>query len=292
MALVAAGSSGCLEPRKDKPAPTDDVPMDVVVARVNLNSAAMDFLLKAGAGSASGEFKRGDRRESFQLTATLLYRKPRNLYIKMEHLLGGTIEAGSNDEEFWFWEKTDKPRYLWGRHEFMTEDLEPDMPFRPDLLAEVLGLSELPTDTRGPAGPTFRVGSNCYELMFLKSDSNKQLYNARAIHVDRFPPFLIRSITYFRRNGHALMHAKLSDYRQVSGSTVLAPRRMYIDWLPEKGRLELEFATMARFDKPAVEKRFRSPMQQDRELGAVQRVDRPPLPATTPTTHPDQPTEP
>ena len=94
---------------------------------------------------------------------------------------------------------------------------------------------------------------------------------------------------YFRRDGHALMHAELSDYQKVSGSTVLAPRRMHIAWLPDKGRLELEFGTMARFDKPAAEIRFRSPLQRGFELGTVQRVDRPPLPATTPTTHPDQP---
>jgi len=295
--IVAVGSGGCLEPERVKHAPTDDVPMDVVIARVNRNSAAMDFLLKAGAGSAGGEFKRGGRRESFQLTATMLCRKPRDLYIKLEHL-GGTIEAGSNAEEFWFWEKTDKLRYWWGRHEFMAdddediEDIEPDMPFRPDLLAEVLGLSELPTDTTGPEGPLFLVGSNCYELMFLKSDAKQQLCYAKAVNVDRFPPFLIRSVMYFRRDGHPLMLAKLSDYRNISGIDVLAPHHILIDWLTDKGTLALEFGTMERFDKPAAEKRFLSPLRRGLDVGMVERVDHPPLPETMPSTRPEPSTEP
>jgi len=288
--IVASGLSGCIEPEQKIRIPTDDAPMDIVIERINRNAAEMDFLLKAGSGSASGEFKRNDHKESFQLTATMLYRKPRDLYIKLQHL-GGTIEAGSNNEEFWFWEKTDKPHYWWGRHEFMTEDIESDIPFRPDLLAEVLGLSELPTDTTGPVGPTFLVSSTFYELMFLKSDTNQQLFNAKAILVDRFAPFLIRSIIYFHKDGHAAMVAKLSDYHKISDSDVLAPHRINIDWLPDKGHTELEFGKMERFDKPAAEKRFLSPLQQDKRVGTIERVDYPALPATSTTPPSEQPAE-
>ncbi|HSW44132.1 MAG TPA: hypothetical protein VLM89_01005 [Phycisphaerae bacterium] len=254
-------------------------PMDVVIGRVNRNAAAMDFLLKAGGVSATGEFERDDRRASFQLHGTLLFQRPRNLYLKLEHV-GGTIEAGSNEEEFWYWEKFEPSRYLWGRHEQMANGFEADIPLRPDLLAEVLGLGGLPTDTKGRDGPALWVGSDFYELVFDHLDPTDQKCLTKVIDIDRREPFLVRSLVYFGAGGLPVVQARLDDYQSIGDSGVLAPRQIRIDWLPDRGWVELSFTTMQRFDNPAARSRFRSPREQGLDIGESRRVDRPPTAAS------------
>lgn len=246
----------------------------------------MDFLLRAGGVSATGEFLREGRRESFHLTGTLLYRKPMNLYLKLEHI-GGSIEAGSNSQEFWFWEKIDSPRYCWGMHELMPDDADADIPLRPDLLVDVLGFGGLPQDTTGPQGPLFWVGPQHCELIFMDRDENDQLYITKTVDLDRNEPFLVRSVVFFRPDGRPWMQAKLLDYRRVEGGgIVMAPCKIRMDWLPDRGWLELTFDSVKRFDNTAAEKRFRSPRQLGSDLGREVRVDRPPSETSQPTPPP------
>ena len=116
--------------------------------------------------------------------------------------------------------------------------------------------------------------------MFEDYDATGQAYLVKTIDIDRYPPFLVRSLVYFRPDGQPVMQAKLGDYRQITGSDVLAPRSIRIDWLPDRGWVELTFATMQRFDNPQAERRFRSPLQQGMDVGEIRRLDRPRLPAT------------
>jgi hypothetical protein len=277
MAGLAIGS-GCGpqggQVERPGPAFSEFEPMSAVIGRVNQNAAAADFLLKGGGLTATGEFERGDHLESFELHGALLFSRPKNLYLKLEHV-GGTIEAGSNEQEFWFWERLQVPRYTWGRHDSAGLDLEADIPLRPDLLAEVLGLGDLPSDTKGPNGPAFWVGTDFYELVFLDRDSTGQVYVTKTIDIDRFEPFLVRSLVYFSPDGRPIIQAKLDEYQPVTGSSVLAPRKIRIDWLYDRSWVELAFATMQRFDSPAGEKRFRSPREQGLDLGEERRIDHP-----------------
>lgn len=287
--LITVGMAGCTPPETVRPTLAPDVPKSVVIARVNENADAMDFLLRAGGVSATGEYLREGHRESFHLTGTLLYRKPMNLYLKLEHI-GGSIEAGSNDQEFWFWEKIDTPRYCWGMHELMPDDVEADIPLRPDLLVEILGFGGLPPDTTGPQGPLFWVGPQHCELVFMDRDDNDQLYITKTVDLDRAEPFLVRSVVFFKPDGNPWMQAKLSDYRKVEGGgIVMAPHKIRMNWLPDRGWLQLTFDNTKRFDNAAAERRFRSPRQLGYELGREVRVDRResvtrrprPVPATT-----------
>lgn len=291
--LAIACWSGCAatpKPTFDEP---DDVPMRLVIDRVNRNAEAMDFLLRAGGVEATAEFLRGDHRETFQLHGVLLYRRPRSLYLKLDHL-GPAIEAGSNDEEFWFWERAGQGAYSWGRHDQMDYHADPDLPFRPDLLAEVLGLGGLPDHDESQDLMMWK-GRDRYELLFQDRDATGQAFLAKAINVDRYPPFLVRSIVYFRPDGQPLVQAKLSDYQPIADSPALAPRHVRLDWLYDRGWMELEFGRVERFDNPAAESRFRSPRERGLPLGDhIRRLDRPGLPAPVapPATLPDTTGEP
>jgi hypothetical protein len=115
------------------------------------------------------------------------------------------------------------------------------------------------------------------------------MYHEKSIAIDRRAPYLIRGITYRDRGGHCVVRAHLSDYEQVEGSEVLAPRHIFIEW-PESGNsLDLTVRSMKRWEKP-VDRVFKeSPLQAERSgLGEVIRVDRPAIvPTTRPTTLPE-----
>lgn len=257
-------------------------PWDVVLERVNANSRKMDFLLRAIPANAAGRLTLDDgRQETFDLPAKLLFRKPRGLFLQLEHALFGKIEIGSNDEEFWTWIQFDEPRYWWGRHDLIASGTATDMPIRPDHLVDVLGLSDLPEQTGGPLGPIPWLGSNRYELNFLGRDPvTEQLYYTRSVDIDRREPFLIREVVYFRRDGRPYLTADLNDYRPIDGTDVRAPRRVRVDWLDSEDWLELTFRKMGTFDTPAQAERAydkliaRSPRERGEPgLGRQIRVD-------------------
>lgn len=268
--------------------PAGPLTVDEAIARVNRNAQAMDFLLRAGGITAEVRFRQRDEVIAQRLHGTMLFRKPRDLYLKLTHPLGtgarGTIEAGSNDEEFWLWEKLDRRRYSWGRHDQMIQAHEADLPLRPDLLVEVLGLRPLPTEFGGPQGPVRWIGTRSHELIFLKNDPQRGLVISKTIDIARTPPYLVRSVVYFEPDGRPWMQATLDDYQPVAQTDepVLAPHRLRLKWLPDRGWLELRIGNMKRFDKPAAERLFVSPRQADRQLGDVIRVDEPAM-ATLPS---------
>ncbi len=246
--LLAIGVAGCPDDRIDRtptPLPYDDVPIEVVIARVNANAVDMDFLARAGGVRARGRYLRDGRSESFELHGTLLFRRPRRVYLQLSHPLG-SIEEGSDGQRVWFL----------GPDEWMPGESPDDLPFRPDRIADVLGLGLLPMDPRGPHGPVMTVGPEAYELMFLDEDRIGQLHITHTMEIDRAPPYLVRSIDFFSPEGHPTVRAELSDHRAITDSEVLAPRRIRMTLLPDRGWMEMTFANMRRFDRPQAEARF------------------------------------
>jgi hypothetical protein len=276
LAMVLAGVAGCPNGR---PSPFEEpLPMNSVIERVNDNNRQMDFLLQGRISSATGRWRRGPdesaQSTSFDMKGALLYRKPRNLYLRLTHTLGGQLEAGSNEREFWVWERLRENRYWWGEHQWLKEGQDVDLPIRPDVLLDVLGVGDLPSETTGPRGPVLWVVEAEYQLIFMDVDETGQSYIAKVMDVGRRPPYLIDSIRYFNRDGVPSMLVRLSDYREVEGSKVLAPRRIEMRSLENDNHMTLEFASMKRFEQPEAQKLFISPMQRaDRNLSYVRRVD-------------------
>lgn len=247
-----------------------------VIQRVNENSAAMNFLLRGLQGSASGKYlKASGKLDSFSMTAKLLYRNPRDLFLKLEHTLGGDMEIGSNEREFWVWNKIDEDRYWWGLHENLGPTEQANLPIRPDHIVEVLGLGGIPSEFQPGQEPDFRVLPDRYELRFKGGSSTGGEQVEKVLFIDRRPPYLIRQLQYLRPGGSVALDAKLSDYQVVEGSSVRAPHKIEMFW-PHRGeRMELEFGRMDRYDMSEAATRFRSPLQRGLDVGEQIRVDRP-----------------
>jgi hypothetical protein len=277
---------GCVPPGEERPeglVPVEDMPRELVIHRVNANTQAMDFLLRAGGVTAEVRYHKPDGGvEDPEMRGRLLFRRPRDLYLRLDHL-AGQIEVGSNAEEFWVWQKFDPECYWWGRHDGVVDMDLLDIPLRPDHLIEVLGFVELPSQPDPELGPVFGVGAERYGFDFLGRDSVGQLYYEKAMAVDRRPPYLVRDITYFKEDGHPLALAQLSDYRQVEGSDVKAPHRITVKWVETGNMLNLKISNMRRYEKAGVERVFEeSPRQAGKSgLGEVIRVDRPAVPPSS-----------
>ncbi|NLX13959.1 MAG: hypothetical protein GXY44_09955 [Phycisphaerales bacterium] len=268
-----------------------------VISRVNRNSEGMDFMLRAGNVRAVGKYRKGGKLESFDAGGTLLFRKPRDLYLKLSYLTG-SIEIGSNAQEWWVWNQVDN-HYWWSQHGDIIQDSSlMGIPIRADHLVEILGLSNLPIDTVGPHGPLYDVQPERFVLGYVDQDMAGQLYYTKWIAIDRFPPYLIRELYYFRPSGYREIAAFLSNYGPIDntdGAAVMAPRKIRIEWLADESWSELTFGGMRRFGQEQARRAenayiLESPRIRRRtDLGTVERVGAPPpatLPATIPATGP------
>lgn len=279
LAITLAAVVGCPPgPRQPLPPVTDDVPVRTVIQRVNDNARAMDFMVRAGGVSASGKIVgESGKRESFDASGTLYFRRPRDLYMELKHSLAGKLEMGSNHQEFWYWERFNESRYYTGRHDLMAQPWETDIPLRPDQFLDMLGVNELPTETGDAGGPTFSVGPEHYHLNFFDRDPAGNAFQSKSVAISRRPPFLISAITYYNPEGRAWMRAELKNYRPVDGTSVMTPRRIEVHSMDDQSWMTLEFGNMRPSENKRLEREriLQSPLQRERDVGEIIRMDRP-----------------
>ncbi len=279
LAALLSAIVGCPPPGQPMVPVTDNVPMQTVLARVNRNARAMSFLMRAGGVSASGKLARIDgKTDSFDAHGTLYFRRPRNLYMELQHSLAGKLEIGSNDSEFWYWERFDHPRYYTGHYDRMSKPWETDVPLRPDQFLDMLGLQELPGTPAGAPISTFKVGKEHYFVNVYDRDTAGKAYMAKTFAISRRPPFLVSSITYYNPDNRPWMKADLLDYRPIEGTLVLTPRKIEVQSLEDASKMTLEFGNVKPSDNQLVEKQriARSPIERgEKEVGQIIRMDRP-----------------
>jgi len=275
----ATGESGAVEPEES---------LEVVIGRVNENSARVDFILR-GVGKADGKYLRADGKlEPFHQDAKLLFRRPRDLYLELEHSLGEDImQIGSNSREFWVWKKVQKDRYWWGEHDQLDPHEYADLPVRPDQLVDIIGLGNLPTSVDPKTGPLFEVLPDRYQLTFLDSNGSGSPYPVKRVMIDRRSPYLVREVLYLSPTGRQHTVARLSNYGYARGTSAQVPYRIRIEW-PSRGEiLELDFSRLERHEGRNIHRYFTSPRQRGLRVGEEIRVDRKPAP--TAAVQPDLP---
>jgi len=254
--ILLALTTGC-PPPPQRPA---FVPMDEAIRRVNINNA---LLAPEGAGlkgspiEATGRLRR-DRDTSpisFSLTGTFRFSKPRYFILLLRDPANReALQAGTNDEEFWLLIRPEINTLWWGtfanlaaRTTVTAEYLE-EMPFRPDQLIEVLGLTELPTDTTGVKGPIYRPQDDRNVLIFLEYDRFDQAYIQKEYYLDPYQPFLVREIIFRRPDGKPQMHAFLSDYRTVDKTNAVAARKIRFEWPSADSWLQITIPNLIQDD--------------------------------------------
>lgn len=249
----------------------------IVLARVNQNAQAMDFLLRVGGVSASGKVVREKgKTESFDANGTLFFRRPHSLYMELKHSLAGKIEIGSNELEFWYWERFEYRRYFTGHHSSLAKPWDSDVPLRPDQFLDMLGFRELPMPAAG--GPTFKIGSDRYYLNFFDHDTKGRMYEVKSLAISRRPPYLVCGVTYYYPDGRPWMRADVGGYRAIEGTSVQVPTQVRLKSLKDDSNMTLTFSTLKPSDNQQVEQQriAKSPLLRGEDVGEIIYLDRKP----------------
>jgi len=194
--------------------PTD--PMTMVVAKVNANNSAIPTLYARQEIQADLYDK--SRNKSFYVNSSgdVFLRKPRELLLRGRHDLAGKIfEIGSTDEVFWFTVYGNQDERYWGHYRNLGKPCMEEMPVRPDLIGEVLGITEINTNLLEPPFPTMRFNHDADAYMLIwNARLPTQYYAEKEIWYDRKTLLPLKVIIY-DFNGRVLVRANLSNHRPV-----------------------------------------------------------------------------
>src|SRR4051812_26403091 len=131
--------------------------MSELVARINANNKAIPTLYARQEIQADLYDK--SRNKSFYVNSSgdVFLRKPRELLLRGRHDLAGKIfEIGSTQDVFWFTVYGNQDERYWGNYKNIAKPCMEEMPVRPDLIGEVLGIPEIATNFLEPPFPTMR----------------------------------------------------------------------------------------------------------------------------------------
>jgi hypothetical protein len=218
--LVVFAMAGChATPPREKPGsyfgPTQS--MAEVVAEINANNSALPTLFArhdfeaniVDRESKKGTFVNGD--------GVLLYKSPRGM-----RLYGGKpgtdiFEIGSNEERYWFALYPERSTMWWGWYRNLGKpcvDMR-DLPVRPDMVLEVLGVGTIDTNFREPPAPVMRFNNDADSYMFVWNYPLGDRWAAqKEIWYDRASK-LPRRVFLFNENGRVVVRAKLSNHAPV-----------------------------------------------------------------------------
>jgi hypothetical protein len=224
---VVVALTGCAHVPPRKPpyyGPTQT--MAQVVQEINANNAKIKTLRASHSFQATLVDDKGKSR-TFSGDGYLLFAKPDNLLLTAGSSILKFFEVGSNDKQYWFTAFPDEVSTQWyGDKSAMTDAAARQIPIRPDLILEVLGVSTIETDFLAPPVPTMRFNNDADAYMFVW---NRPLTNRwvaeKEVWYDRKTK-LPRLVLLFDANGRILLRAYLTDPKPVknTGGAMIASR--------------------------------------------------------------------
>jgi hypothetical protein len=191
-------------------------PLTTVVTQVNANAAAIPTLYARQEIQADLYDK--SRNKSFYVNSSgdVFLRKPRELLLRGRHDLAGKIfEIGSTEDVFWFTVYGQQDERYWGHYRNLGKPCMQEMPVRPDLIGEVLGITEISTNLLQPPFPTMRFNHDMEAYMLVwNARLPTQFYAQKEIWYDR-KSYLPLKVILYDFNGRVLVRANLTNHRPV-----------------------------------------------------------------------------
>ena len=194
--------------------PTD--PMAALVAQVNANNQAIPTLYARQEIQADLYDKSRNKAFYVNSSGDVFLRKPRELLLRGRHDLAGKIfEIGSTPEVFWFTVYGKQDERYWGHYRNLGKPCMEEMPVRPDLIGEVLGITEINTNFLEPPFPTMRFNHDMDAYMLIwNARVPTQFYAQKEIWYDRKSYLPVKVILY-DFDGRVLVRANLTNHRPV-----------------------------------------------------------------------------
>lgn len=234
--------SGCVAKAPPPGPPPRPVSLAEVMSRVNDNNSQIPLVYKAGRVRLTGRFAdEAGRRRRVDLNGGLLYRKPRDLYLDLHHLLTPVLRVGSNDQRYWMWLLLDIKQMVWGKYEHLDRPDIRGFALRPDQVIEALGVNELPAAGAGLIGPLRRTEPERNVLTYFRADQDGGHHTEREYYLDRRWPFLIRRLVVRGALGEVVLDVHLDDYKPIAGGP-LSAKTIRLSWPENDAHLRLELA--------------------------------------------------
>jgi hypothetical protein len=184
----------------------------------------------------------GERR-NFDCDANLLVIPPRHLRLDLQTLGQTQVLFGSNDELYWLHVVPQVDTYWWGRYDNIELTDVADIPIRPDMIVEALGIVGLMPDTTGTEGPFQRVAGEHQQLLFVTYDSSGQGRLYKEYWLSRRGDRRIERIIFRDDLGREQMRSQLSDYRPLEGDGPPLAHRVDVRWPERDAHLLLKVRT-------------------------------------------------
>jgi hypothetical protein len=212
--ILGCNGRGSEVARRGHYGPTD--PIHRVVADVNANAEQIPTL--RGAGSFEAWIADPDTNKTHFVNGevTLLYSRPQSLrLIGKKDIAGQVFEIGSNDERYWVIVRGEQDTMWWGSYANLDRVDPKEIPVRPDLVLEVLGVQSIATDLLRQPAPVMRFNNDADAYMLVWNVQLPDRWAAqKEIWYDRQTK-LPTLVLLFDENGRIVLRAYLSKHRPI-----------------------------------------------------------------------------
>jgi hypothetical protein len=208
---------------------------------------------------------------------SLMFRKPGDLYLTATRPGMEVLNLGSNGDTFWV--QAAKDTLWWGRYKNLGLQCAKEIPIRPDLLIEVLGISEFNTDLMQAPVPTMRFNNDADAYMFTWHVPSPSLprrwITEKEVWYDR-KSHLPTAVLLFDEDGRILLRAYLSDHKPVEGTEKDHPAQVatkYSLFFPPSGsrfNFQLEEDIYLQYNKRPADVNFRFDSEKSNAVKKIQ----------------------
>ena len=230
-ALALLTATACqslkLRPALVTPAVSSTATRDQVVALVNRNITGVEG--QPGLTSWSCKQARFDLGPLMKASGVVMVKAPHSFRLRVSNPIGGgdELDVGSNDQQFWIWQKgMDPPAILTAQHKDMGLALEHfRIPFEPDWIMEVLGVVPI-EGSQYELRPANQRGQ--MELVaHTKSKTGDPV--RKVIRVDTKRGWVLGH-ELWREPGKLIASAAYSDHQADKLTQVMMPRKIHVRW--------------------------------------------------------------
>lgn len=222
------GISGCHPPAPPPGyyGPTD--PFAIIAPKINANDGAIPTL--RGAGDFQAWIKTKDHTDYIDGQLTLLFQQPHSIrLIGKKDFLGTIFEIAANDERYWLISHPpdESQRAMWwGTFAKLDRARPSEIPIRPDLLIDVLGITPIGSDWLQSPSPVMKFDNerDAYVITWNELGSDRWIAQ-KEVAYDR-ATLNPESVLLYDANGRIVLRANLSEHKPIrrDNASAAAPK--------------------------------------------------------------------
>jgi hypothetical protein len=211
--LLAAGLWGCTAPAPPMAAgyygPT--LSLEELVGRINENNAKISTLWAHEHFEGTIVDRANNKSAHIDGYGALLYTGPNQMKLTAKNEFVDLFEMGSDGTQFWLWEKHEQT-FWWGDYSSVGNLDTAEIPVRPDMVMEILGVRPVDSTLLHEPTPVMRFNNfgDAY-MVDWQEPAGDHWVVAKEIWYDR-QTLLPQRVLLFDANGRVALWARLSNY--------------------------------------------------------------------------------